>query len=495
MKSRSNYRANAAAMFNVLSPSQCGEILTAAQEVLTRTGVTYYDDEALQILKQAGCFVDGNRVRIPSYLVDRALQSVPHRVTLCNSRTGSRDVHLEGNNAYFGTGSDTPFTIDPFTGQRKRSTVESVGWACKVIDALPNLDFVMSLGIVQDVPLLISDRYQFEVQVLNTGKPIVTTAHDIYGFADIIEMCEIIAGGEEELRRNPIMTLYAEPISPLQHAWEAATKLILAAKKALPVVYTPCVMAGGTVPATLAGILVQGIAESLSGLVLNQSTREGAPFIMGGVFTIMDMSTTIFSYGSPEFDLLMASLADMAHYMKLPMFGTAGCTDSCIPDEQAGIEGAMSVMMTALSGPNLNHDVGYVEYGSTSSLEMLTMANDMIGMARRLVKGIKFDDERLALDLIDQVGPGGNFQTADATDKFYGQEYHTPQLINRQSFEQWQAAGGKGLAAAANERVKDIILNYQPDPLPADIQKKIRAVVDRATNDLRTNPHIFERKS
>lgn len=484
MKTRSNYKANASTMFSILSPSQCGEIYMAAQEVLERTGVTYYDDEALEILKKAGCFVAGNRVRIPSYLVDRALGSVPHRVTLCNSRTGSRDVLLEGNNAYFGTGSDTPFTIDPFTGERKRSTVESVGWACKVIDALPNLDFVMSLGIVQNVPLLISDRYQFEVQVLNTGKPIVTTAHDIYGFADIIEMCEIVAGGEEELRKNPFMTLYAEPISPLQHAWEAASKLILAAKKALPVVYTPCVMAGGTVPATMAGVLTQGIAESLSGLVLNQCTREGAPFIMGGVFTVMDMGTTIFSYGSPEFDLLMASLADMAHYLKLPMFGTAGCTDSCIPDEQAGIEAAMSVAMTALSGPNLNHDVGYVEYGSTSSLELLTIANEAIGMARRLVRGIKFDDERLAVDLIDQIGPGGSFRESSHTSQYNGLEKWQPGIINRQSYESWKGAGGKSLTEAANEKVKDIIQNYQPEPLPGAVQKKIREVVERANNNL-----------
>lgn len=484
MRTRSNYKANASTMLSILSPSQCEEILLAAQEVLERTGVTYHDDEALQIMKKAGCHVDGNRVRIPSYLVDRALRTVPHRVTLCNSRTGSRDVLLEGNNAYFGTGSDTPFTIDPFTGERKRSTKESVGWACKVIDALPNLDFVMSLGIVQNVPLLISDRYQFETQVLNTSKPIVTTAHDIYGFADIIEMCEIIVGGEEELRKNPIMTLYAEPISPLQHAWEAASKLILAAKKALPVVYTPCVMAGGTVPSTMAGVLTNGLAESLSGLVLHQNTREGAPFIMGGVFTVMDMSTTIFSYGSPEFNLLMSALADMAHYLKLPMFGTAGCTDSCSCDEQAGIEAALSIAMTAMSGPNLNHDVGYVEYGSTASLELLTISDDIIGMARRLVRGIRVDDETLAIDLIDKVGPGGHFLAEDHTLKHFKTETWYPKLINRQRYEMWQAAGSKTLTEMANEKVKDIILNYEPDPLPKDIQQKIRAIVERAESKL-----------
>lgn len=480
MPVRSNYAENTSPMFRILSPRQCEEILLAAQEVLERTGVTVYDEEARETMKKAGCWVDGILVRIPSAVVNRALQSVPKRVTLCNSRTGSRDVRLEGYNAYFGTGSDTPFTIDPYTGKRQRSTKQSVSNACKVIDALENLDFVMSLGIVQDVPLLISDRHQFEAQVLNTAKPIVTTAHDIYGFADIIEMCEIIAGGEEELRRNPIMTLYAEPISPLQHAWEAASKLVLAAKKGLPVVYTPCVMAGGTVPATMAGVLTQGLAESLSGLVINQSTREGSPFIMGGVFTIMDMATTIFSYGSPEFNLLMSSLADMAHHLHIPMFGTAGCSDSNIVDEQAGIEAALSIAMTALSGPNLNHDVGYIEYGSTSSLEFLTINNDVIGMARRLVRGIQVNDETLALDLIHKIGPGGHFLSEDHTMKHFKTETYYPNLIDRQRYESWTETGSKTLFERANERVKDIIENYQPDPLPKDVQQKIREIVERS---------------
>ncbi len=481
---KSNQAINSTAYFNVLSPAQCEEILLAAREILTRTGVTVYDEEARDIMKAAGCWVDGINVRIPAYVVERALASTPDRVTLCNSRTGSRDVHLEGHNAYFGSGSDTPFTIDPYTNKRVPATKESVGRACKVLDAMPNIDFVMSLGIVQDVPVPISDRHQFQVEVLNTSKPIVITAHDIYGYADIIEMCEVIAGGEEELRRHPFMTLYAEPISPLQHAWEAATKLVLAARKGLPVVYTPCVMAGGSVPATLAGVLAQGIAESLSGCVINQTTREGSPFIMGGVFTIMDMTHMLFSYGSPEFDILMAALADMAHYMKLPMFGTAGCSDSCLCDEQAGIESAISCAMTSLSGPNLNHDVGFIEYGSTSSLEFLVINNDIIGMARRLTRGIQIDDETLALDLINDVGPGGSFLAEAHTKKHFKSETFYPSLIERKNYDKWVADGKKSLFDKANERVRDIIENYEPEPLSKDIQGKLQDIVDRSEREL-----------
>ena len=480
MPVRSNYAANQSPLFSVLTESQVEEIYMSALEILERTGVTVYDEEARDTMAKAGCWVDGIRVRVPSSVVRRALQSVPNRVVLCNSRTGSRDVMLEGNNAYFGPGSDTPFTIDPYTGQRKRATTESVGNVCKVIDALPNLDFVMSLGIVQDVPPLVSDRHQFEVQALNTSKPIVTTAHDIYGFGDIIEMCEIIVGGVEELRRNPIMTLYAEPISPLQHAWEAASKLILAARKGLPVVYTPCIMGGGTGPATRAGVLSQALAESLSGLVINQTTREGAPFIMGGVLSIIDMNTTVFSYGAPELSLTMAAYADVAHYLKLPMFGTGGCSDSCLVDEQAGIEASLSLVMTALSGPNLNHDVGFIESATTSSLEYLVICDDVIGMARRLVRGIEVNDETLALDVIDKVGPGRDFLSEAHTLKHFKTESHFPAMMDSQRYEPWVASGSKTLFQRANEKVKDIIENYEPDPLPKDVVDRIRAVVERA---------------
>mgnify|MGYP006278949041 FL=1 len=481
---RSNYRSSATHNLEVLSEDQIKRILGAAKEVLERTGVVYYDDEAIETMKKAGCFVDGNRVRIPTRLVEWALRTVPSKVTLSNSRTGKRAMELTGNNAYFGTGSDTPFFRDPYTQDRIPASKKTVSMAAKTIDALENMDFVMSLGIVQDVPQLVYDRHQFQAMVTNTSKPIVITANDVDGYADIIEMCEVIAGGEEELRRHPFMTLYAEPISPLQHAEDAAQKLILAGKKQLPVVYTPCIMAGGTVPATLAGAMANGLAESLSGLVLNQLTNEGNPFIMGGVFTIMDMKTTIFAYGAPEFDLMMAGLADISNYLDLPMFGTAGCTDSKLVDEQACIEDALSILMTAQSGANLNHDVGYIEHGNCAALENLVISNDLIGFARRIVQGIEVNDDTLAVDLIDKVGPGGHFLGEEHTMKYFKKETYYPDLFKRQFYENWVEEGEKTLFDRANEKVIDILENYEPEPLPKDVEKKLQDIVDRAESKL-----------
>lgn len=467
----------------ILSPDQCQEIVMAAIESMERTGTQFHDSESLEILKKAGCWVDGLHVRIPAYITERALRSCQKHIVLCNSRTGARELFVEGSNSYFGSGPCTPFTRNPFTNERHRATRQSVGWATKVLDALPNIDYAMSLGIVQDVPPLISDRHEFEQQILHTEKPIITVCVDQWGQEDCIKMAEIIAGGEEELRRNPFICLYAEPISPGVHCKEAAQKLLIGAKKALPTIYTPCIMAGGTAPATMAGVMVQGLCESLSGLVLSQCTREGAPFIMGGVYTILDMGSTIFSYGAPELQLLLGALADVAHYLNIPMFGTAGCTDSCIIDGQAGMEAAISIAMTNMAGANLNHDTGYSEYGTTSNLDLVVVADEVLGMARRLTNGILVDENTLSLDLIEKVGPGGRFAAESATAAAEKANY-VPRLVNRAARDLWNQAGGKTLTQVANEKVRDIINYHEPAPLPKEIVAKVRDIVENAVGHM-----------
>ena len=481
---KASYKTIDGQILEVLSEDQIEKLLEASMEILERTGVKYHDEEALNIMEDAGCYVDGEHVRIPSRLVEEAIDSAPRKVTLTDSRTGERVMELAGNNAYFGTGSDTPYFKDPRSEERIKTSKETVGLAAKTIDALDNLDFVMSLGIVQDVPQDVYDRHQFQAMVENSSKPIVITANDARGYADIIEMCEVIAGGETELKENPFMTLYAEPVSPLQHSEDAAQKLMLAGKKSLPVVYTPGIMAGGTMPATLAGTLATGMAENLSGMVLNQQTNPGNPYIMGGVFTIMDMNTTVFSYGAPELHLMEAALADISNYADIPMFGTCGCTDSKIVDEQAGIELALSIVTTAQSGANLNHDVGYIEHGNCASLENLAISDDLIGFARRIVEGIDVTPEKLATDIIDKVGPGGHFLGEEHTMEMFKEETWYPDLFERKFYEKWEENGEKTLYDRAHEKVLDIVENYEPEPLPEAVSKRLDEIVERAEDEM-----------
>ena len=477
---KSNFAAYATPQFRILSDAQIYEIYLAALEVLERVGVDVFEEESVNLLVSAGaCDKGKGRVCIPSYLVEEALNSAPKRVTL-SSRDGKRAVLLEGTKVYFGTGSDCLRILDSFTGERRLITKEDVGKAALLCDYLSNIDFFMSLGLVSDVPASVSDRHQYQAMLLNTTKPIIFTAHDEAGMADIIEMAETAAGGREQLRSNPCIALYAEPTSPLQHSKTALRKLLLAAQEGIPVVYTPGHMAGGTAPATLASVLVVNNAEVLSGLIISQLKQKGAPFIVGGLPTLLDMKTAIFSYGAPEMHMASAALTEIAHYYRLPMFSTAGCSDAKVMDQQAAIESSLSCLMAALSGANLIHDVGYLECGLTSSYEMVVMTDEIIAMVKRIMRGIEVNEESLALDVIDKVGPGGNFLPEKHTLQHFRKEHWHPKLMDRSSYERWRQAGEKTLGQRVSEKVKEILNEYRPEVLSAEQIRQIDAIIARA---------------
>jgi len=475
---RANTQSNMTPRFRVLSPDQIEDIYLAALEVLERTGTRVHHGEAVNLLRQAGCHVsDGNLARLPSALVKGCLQSTPERVVIAG-RDRSRKLTLEYNKVYFGTGSDCPFILDPYTDERRRYTFRDVYHAAKITEALPHIDFHMSLGLTSDVPTQSYDRHQLLAMLQGTTKPLVITAVDGEGLADQYQMaCEVLES-KEEFARTPLFVVYIEPSSPLTNTKEALEKLLYAAETGIPAIYTPCPMCGGTAPATLAGLMVQCLAECFTGLVVAQLKRRGAPIIIGGLVSIMDMSSTIMSYGAPEMALLSAGMTDVAKWLRLPVFSTGGCGDAKVLDQQAAIEAAVSIAVAALSGANLVHDVGYLESGLVGSYDMLVMSDEIIGMVKRIMRGIVVDDEHLAGHVIDKVGPGGNFLAEDHTLAHFRKEFWQPRLIDRSRREAWEAAGSKTLGQRTREKVIEIIEDFEPAPLPAE--QKLKAICARA---------------
>ena len=472
---RSNYSVNVTPQFRVLSDAQLEEIHFATLEVLRRTGVAVKEPAGRELLKKAGCWVDGERVRFPARLVEWALRCVSPRVVLCD-RNGGAAMYLEPNKVYYGTGSDTPNVQDPYTGERRPAVLQDVANVSKVVDALPHVSFLMCMGIASDVNGALSDLYHFEAMVNNTMKPIVFTAWNLDNLKDIVAMAEAVAGGAEALQRSPFCALYTEPISPLQHAAESTQKLLWLAGKGLPVVYTPGMLSGANGPITSAGALVQANAELLSGLVMAQLAFEGAPFVYGGGVDPMDMRTMIITYGSPEFMVNMAALTEMGRRYRLPVFSFAGCTDSKVFDQQAGIEGGIWMLVAALSGGNLVHDVGYIDNGLTASFEMLVAMNETAGLVKRLMGGVEVNDDTLAVDVIDQVGPGGHFLGEEHTRRHFRANWF-PRLFDRNPYEMWKADGATTLFERANARVKEILDTHQPQPLAADTQARLKDII------------------
>lgn len=460
---------------HILSRDELERIHLSTLEVLHRTGVAVKEPKAIEIFKKGGCIVDGERVRIPPHLVEQALRNTPPRVTLYD-RNGNPAMFLEENNTYFGTGSDTPHVVDPYTGERRLAVLKDIENVSKAVDYLEELSFMMCSGIASDVNSDISDIFHFKAMVNNTEKPIVFTAWNLENLKTIIQMAETVARGKANLKNSPFIALYTEPISPLTLGEEATQKVMYMAGKSLPVVFTPAVITGATGPCTLAGGLIQGNAEILSGYVLANLINEGATFIYGGGVTSIDMSTSTICYASAEFMLATAALTDMARFYRLPMFSFAGCSDSSIYDQQASLEAAMWTLMSSLSGGNLVHDVGYINNGLTTSFEQLVVSNEVIGMVRRITQGLEINEETMALDLIDEIGPGGEFLTSEHTLRHFKENWF-PKLISRSPYEKWEQEGKKDLATRANEKARYILENHTPKPLDEQIKEKLHKIV------------------
>lgn len=478
---RTNQSENATTQFSVLSQNQVERIFLAALELLEHTGTRVLEEESKGLLATAGAAFEGDIARIPAGLVKRMLASVPPRVAM-GDRNGKRTMILESHRIYYGTGSDCPFIIDDETGERRQFLKKDVEDAARVVDACENLDFHMSLGLMSNVATYSYDRHQAAAMLRNTTKPLVLTAMSRAGLSDILEMYYLVRGGRDAFEINPGFIVYLEPTSPLVHSKATLEKLIFSAERRIPAIYTPCPIGGATAPMTLAGVLALTTAEFLAGMVISQLKRPGAPLIMGGVVSVMDMTTTVFTYGSPELHLMSAALTDVAHYLKVPMFSTAGCSDSKTLDEQAAIEAALSIMAAGLSGANLIHDVGFLESALIGSHEMVVLSNEVIGMVKRFLSGVRVDDEALALDVVAEVGPGGNFLAHEHTVGNLRRELWFPKLIDRTRYGTWKAAGAKTMGDRVHERVREILATHEPPALPGDVNAGIDRILAAADN-------------
>ncbi|MGD8490785.1 MAG: trimethylamine methyltransferase family protein [Anaerolineae bacterium] len=456
---------------SVINEAQIEQLHQATLELLERTGIEISHPRALELLDGAGARVDDRRVRIPAWLVEDAIRQAPSRIVLGNRR-GERQVFLEGSKYWFGPSLDCIDYLNPLSGERRRFVSDDCRVTSTVADALPNYTWVMTIGMADDVPADIADRIIAKQVFTYTEKPLVFCCKDADSVRDIYEMALLIAGGEERFYQAPTIVHYSEPISPLQYYDPAVDKILYCAEKGIPLINFPAPQGGSTAPATFAGEIVQGSAESLSGLVLAQLTRPGAPFIYGAFATVMDMKTTIFSYGAPEMSLMVAAMAQMAQSYKLPFFGTAGCSDAKYPDAQAAAEVAFSCLASALAGANLVHDAGsWLDHGSLASPAFMVLVNEILYMVEQFMRGLPVNDETLALDMMDRVGPGGHYLYEDHTLKHFRDVWYSD-LFDRSVHEVWLSKGGQRFEQRLRDKTEKL-MQHQPEPLPEDVLQEM----------------------
>ena len=471
---QTNVIAYSAPYYRGMTDEQCRLIHCASLDILERTGVLLYYQPAIDLLKKAGCVVDGNHVRIPAHLVEWALRTAPSRLMIYD-RFGNPVMPLGDRISTFGTGSDCLNILDHRTGERRKAVLQDVVDGIRVAEAMPHVDFIMSMFLPSDVPVA-ADVRQMEVMLLYSAKPICFVTYGWEGTPEVIEMAEVAVGGADNLRINPSVICYLNPTTAFRHNEEALRKLMYAAEKRLPCVYLPDVQRGLTCPITHAGAMACANAGQLVGLLIAQLVSEGAPIILNAaVPTAFDMKTMILPY----LGLGKAYFLEINHYYNLPTFNTGGATDSKLLDEQAILEATLTLYIATLSGGNMIHDMGYMESGLTGSLELLVIEDETVSWIKASMKGLEINEETLALDVIHEHALSAGFLETEHTLRHVRDDWQ-PRLIDRHNYEQWMASGGTSMRERAGARIEEILAEEPRHILPADVEEKIRAIAERA---------------
>ena len=462
----------------MLNREDCLRLHNASCDILQRTGVNVYSESGLSLLREAGAAVDGDRARIPRSLVEWSLASAPGPFNLYRRDGKKVAIRLNGKDVAFGPGSDTLRYLDPRTGERRPFRLDDIAGCARLCDALPNIDFMMSVGVPQDATGESYFPAQFAAMLRNTTMPIVVVCDTLADMEAITAMAAAAAGGMEQLAQRPNILLYSEPSTPLQHSETATEKLLFCAKHHIPVTHSPAPMMGGTAPVTLAGAVALGNAELLSSLVLHQLKNAGAPFLYGHGVHHLDMKEMISVYGAPEFQLARVAAAEMGRFYGLPVWGYAGHSDSKVVDGQAAADAASSVMVALLARTNLNHDVGYLESGLTGSPEMIVLTDEIISMTRRFAEGVRIDDEALAVDVVDEVGPGGEFLTHEHTMSHW-RKLWLPRVFDRQRLEPWEEDGSLAVDDRLREMAVTLMDEHEVEPLPDSAEDEIEHILQQ----------------
>lgn len=454
----------------------------AVVEVLEQVGVKVETQRMIRVFDNAGCEVDrdGKIVKIPQYLLSECISKAPKKVVLAG-RNKDYDIILEGERVCFGMGGSVKSKIFDFEkGIHRIPTKKDVEDTARLADALSTIAFVQNIANSADYPPNVQMLHNLDAVLRNTLKHYVCSVGNVRQAKHSIKIASLIS---VDLPKRPIISIYTGPASPLMLT-ESQESVIEAAEQNVPVVLCTAPQAGATAAVTLAGAIVQCLCENLAALCLAQLVRKGLPVVLGATPTIMDPRTSMFCLGAPEFMLQQIGACQLSHYYNLPYFGGGGCSDSKLPDAQAGVEAAMTALTSALAGINMIQDVGVFAFDDAGSPELLVIADEIIGMIGRILEGVSVDDESLALDVIAKVGPARHFLTERHTLDHLRREIYIPKLFDRKPESAWVREGSKTIAQVAHEKVKGILSEHTPEPLPKHVKEGLKNLLKEAEKDL-----------
>ena len=455
------------------------KIVEEAVRILEELGVFVENDEAIALLDGGGARVDRGtgRVYIPSSLVEKALGTAPARIRVYN-RHGEAVMDLGKDRVHFNPGSAALRMYDYRKGKARTPNTGDVVKFATLIDALPHYA-AQSTGVVPgDVPEEIADRYRLYIALQYSVKPVVTGTFKVEAFRMMHAMLAAVAGDQDALREKPIAIFDCCPSPPLKWSDLTAQALIDCARTGLPAELVSMPLTGATSPVTLAGAVTQHCAENLSGIVIHQLARAGAPIIYGGSPACFDMRKGTTPMGAVETQMIDGAYAEIGKHLGVPTHAYMGLSDAKLVDYQAGMESAMGATIAALSGINNVSGPGMLDFESCQSLEKLVLDHEICGMALRLVAGIELRDDPIALPLIEAALEKKEFLSLPHTARWFRTEAYFPDpVIDRATLEEWEQAGSQDAAKRASARVEKLLGAHTPEPLDGSVQKYLEGLM------------------
>ncbi len=489
-------------MIRILSADEMELIHRSALLVLTETGMRIENEEALSLLQQTGCDVnfDTQEVKFPPAIVETAIEHMkkdflPFRVNGAADRYAER-VPMRYTAMYFSTkawqvhsnfdvncGGFSPYVYD-LDGNRRTATLQDVRDGIRLADALGNIDLIGLPCSANEVPSKLRPVVMAAELVKLTSKLGGVEAWSVKDVNYIARIAEVVAGSAEALHQKPILVGYGEARSPLCIDNNMASILIDYIRRGFPQSLDTMPAAGTTAPATSAGALTLGLAETLGGLTLAYAVRPDAVISLDLCPTLSDMRSMIFPYsGADRIPLVAATVQMLGEFYGRPGGCHGGKTDACMPGAQAGVEKALSIIFPILAGATGVGTLGHIENALTFSFEQLVIDNEIAGYIKRMLQGFEVTEETIALDVIKEVGINGNYLQHPHTALHFRKEFWLPDLMERVSWETWNGQNIKGLEAKARERAHKILANHHPQPLSGEKMRAIDAIVEEARRD------------
>ena len=472
--------------WDVLDAGDIRRLEDAIHRTLAEVGVRFPLARALDVLERGGCRVDraSQVALLPEQVVRAALQAAP-KAPLLAARDPRCDIILDGSACHLSNDGCGVRVIDPHSGELRPSTKADVADSARFVDAMPQVSFYWGPVVTaEDVPLATRPLHEAEAIFANTSKHF--QAVDVVGeemTRRVIEMARVVAGGDAELRRRPIMSLIACPIDPLSNEAVSLEAALVCAEAGVPVGFLSLTLACASAPATMAGNLVVNLAAVLAGIVLLQLVYPGAPVFLAGAPSVMDLKTGGYTGGSPEDYVLAAAATQLAHHFGFAMNMGTMATGAKEPGWQAAVDDALSTFASVGAGAEMMSGCGLLDGSKTLSYAHLLMEAEIYGIVQKTAGGIEVSDETLALDVIRKVGPNGTYLAEKHTRAHMG-EIWRPGVWNRTPYEAWLASGRKGALEQAEERAREILCTHAPDPLPDDVRAELRRLVELAETEL-----------